>query len=120
VESSNRLVSDDDQIETAIHVKFYDLSNGTQHVSSRGSSSTTDILSLDADGDKEHGKTAGGESACCRRESTGLVDCMACLKSESSRLLVNIAEADVELALRIQATLDGAGPSGLGIQPLLV
>jgi hypothetical protein len=87
---------------------------------SPGPSPAPHCVELDPQLIVEHGKTAGGDRACCKIASASIVDCVACLEDGLSNFLATITEHDRELALRIIGIVSGAGSKGITNNQLLV
>ncbi|KAJ7293167.1 hypothetical protein C8J57DRAFT_1268269 [Mycena rebaudengoi] len=110
----NSKKADDDHIETAIHVQFHDLSIQQTPIPVR----PVALPPMEVETISEHGTTADGSPACCRRlnEET-LVDCQACLEEEWAAS-VGAGEKDkCQLILNI---VSAKGEKGIEEDELLV
>jgi hypothetical protein len=113
---------DDDDIETSIQIRIRDLSwmdmwSGGSDMSPRprvGSPHPEDSQAA------THGITATNEPACCRRESTGVVDCQACLDQEYGAFVSSIDQREREAMSILIKALNDAGSSGIPKDQLLV
>ncbi|KDQ54862.1 hypothetical protein JAAARDRAFT_352005 [Jaapia argillacea MUCL 33604] len=111
----NSKKADDDDIETALFVRFRDMAIVTPE-SPKSQSATVVMASVETEPQKEgHGLTIEGLKATCRRAIHGPVDCKSCLEEEMSALAIDHAQ----LVPRIVQLLDTAGPSGLTFGDLL-
>ena len=78
------------------------------------------LLSIPANPGTNHGFTRDERSACCGLNSSGLVDCQACLDGEVEKLPEYLDEAEKACALEIVSLLNDAGPRGIRKKDLLV
>ena len=78
------------------------------------------LLSIPADPGTNHGFTRDERSACCGLNSSGLVDCQACLDGEVDRLSEFLDQTEEACALEIVSLLNEAGPHGIRKRDLLV
>lgn len=118
--SVQRASTDDDDIESAINVRYRDMGAGQS-----GSPALEDVIMHEPDGcnlpeGAAHGKTADGELACCANTSTGIVDCAACLSIATQSLLQSIDPEETEIARALLDALEDAGPEGLTKEELQV
>ena len=132
---------DDDDIETAIRVRYVDVgvprdpSIPEPSVEPSGSGVGPEVpMDVDADmgtnatgpspspslPELEHGLTADGASAFCRHTSGGLVDCQACLEQAKTSLLRAMGAEERAAAEQILAGLHEAGSTGRTKEELLV
>lgn len=114
---SLKLDSDDVELETALQVRSHDLSWSSIHMET---SEEPPLLSYPAVSGTDHGFTRDKRSACCGMNSSGLVDCQACLDGEVERLPEYLDEGEKDCALEIISLLNEAGPRGLGKKELVV
>ncbi|KAG6837874.1 hypothetical protein H0H93_013027 [Arthromyces matolae] len=111
----NSKKADDDQIETAIHVRT--------HVSAISQSQqplTPEASPLQAPSDlpvelnPAHGQSVDGEVASCRRMTNiGLVDCMVCLEEEWTSFNHSLSPQERELAMHILTVVRHAAEDGV-------
>ncbi|KAM5532192.1 hypothetical protein V8D89_014148 [Ganoderma adspersum] len=121
----NSKKADDDDIETAIRVRYVDISRPflarTPQEARPEASGMSAGMDVDVDQPPltlEHGKLADGKLAFCRRTSEGVIDCQACLQRARESLLREL-NADEQAAVgHILEALDEAGPPGLTKQDL--
>ena len=119
-------LTDDDDIETTLRVRYVDVSGPARDTFSEPSAGPSGIearAEMDVDGEpslREHGILADGEQAFCRLTSGGLIDCPACLE-QARRTLFRELEANERTAFDgVLVALDEAGSGGLTKQELLV
>jgi len=108
---------DDVELETALQVRSHDLPWSSIHMEALEehlSLSYSAVLSAD------HGFTKDKRSACCGINSSGLVDCQACLDDETERLSGYLNEVEKAWVLEVASLLDDAGPRGIGKKDILV
>lgn len=108
---------DDVELETALQIRSHDLSWSSIHTETLDEPPS---LSLPTVPGANHGLTRDKRTACCGTNSSGLVDCQACLDSEIETLPGYLDEAEKVCVLEIVSLLEGAGPRGMGKKDLLV
>jgi len=109
--------SDDVELETALLVRSNDLSWSSIHAETL---EEPPLLSYPIVPGADHGFTRDKRSACCSINSSGLVDCQACLDGETEKLSGYMNEAEKACVLEIVSLLDDAGPRGIGKKDILV
>ena len=109
--------SDDVELETILQVRSHDLSWSSIHTETL---EEPPLLSYPTIPGANHGFTRDKRSACCGINSSGLVDCQACLDDETERLSGYLNEAEKACALEIVSLLNDAGPRGIGKKDILV
>jgi len=115
------IILDDDQIETAIYVRFRDLSvrqsPGTISSPSPGPSP------MEMDGGpfiSGHDTTDDGSPACCKRScDEGLVDCSACLKDEWGNFSGSLGPEELEVAQSVMTVVAQGKEKGVTKDHLL-
>jgi oxalate---CoA ligase len=60
------------------------------------------------------------EPACCRRESTGVIDCQACLDHEYAAFMLSLDRREVEVMSSLIKAIIDAGSPGIPKDKLLV
>ncbi|KAI0762701.1 hypothetical protein C8Q74DRAFT_1371700 [Fomes fomentarius] len=139
----NSKKADDDDIETALRVRYANVAGPSSEPfvtepiiepsgSDRGvpSGMAADVsMYMDVDQSPglarhedacEHGQTADGEIAFCRRTSDGLVDCEACLEQAKMSLVRATDGEDERTAVaKVLGALHAAGSKGVTKQELL-
>ncbi|OBZ79916.1 Transcription factor tau subunit sfc3 [Grifola frondosa] len=118
----NSKKTDDDDIETTIQVRFLDVASGTRQPSVADFSvePPVGILDLQAPASGfEHGKAGDGGSACCRRDSAGLTDCVACLEEVVPVLLLELPTEEADVVQQTLVLLRDAASDGLTKAQLL-
>ncbi|KAI0757275.1 hypothetical protein C8Q80DRAFT_1132805 [Daedaleopsis nitida] len=126
----NSKKADDDDIETAVRVRYVDVAGPREASipepsveppgSGVGMEMEVDTPSLPEFDGLEHGHTPEGGSAFCRHTSEDLVDCQACLEQTKASLLGETADAIERTAAEmVLAALQEAGSTGLTKQQLL-
>ena len=119
----------DDDIETSIRVCYVpsavqEASAPEPSVEPQGLPAVELGAEMDVDetqvSENEHGHTADGEVAFCRRTSDGIVDCHACLASAKSSLLQESNDEERSAFEKLLPVLDEAGSKGLTKRQLLV
>lgn len=118
--SVQRSSTDDDDIESAISVRYRDM--GAEQ---SASPAPEDVIMYEPRGSNLpegaiHGKTADGELACCANTSAGIVDCAACLSIATVSLLQSIDPEETEIVRALLDALEDAGPEGLTKEELQV
>ena len=108
---------DDVELETTLQIRSHDLSWSSIHTDTPEEPSS---LPSSNDPGADHGFTRDKRSACCGMNSSGLVDCQACLDSEVDRFPEYLDEAERACALEIISLLNDAGPHGIGKKGLMV
>ena len=108
---------DDFELEAALQIRSHDLTWSSIHTEIL---EEPPLLSPPTDPSANHGFTRDKRSACCGVNSSGLVDCQACLDTETERLSEYLDEAEKACALEIVSLLNDAGPHGIGKKDLLV
>jgi len=108
---------DDLELETALQIRSHDLSWSSIHTETLEEPTSLSPLSVPG---ANHGFTRDKRSACCSINSSGLVDCQACLDSEIERFPEYLDEGEMACALEIVSLLSDAGPHGIGKNDLLV
>jgi len=108
---------DDVELETALRIRSRDLSWSSIHMETL---EEPPLLSISADPGTNHGFTRNERSACCGLNSSGLVDCQACLDDEVDKLPEYLDEAEKACALEIVSLLNDAGPHGIRKKDILV
>ncbi|KAH9835845.1 uncharacterized protein C8Q71DRAFT_99456 [Rhodofomes roseus] len=61
----------------------------------------------------QHGKTWDGSAAFCQKDTTGLVDCQACLQASKSKLLLTVGDEESEIVNDVLDELQDAVAEGL-------
>jgi len=117
----NSKKADDDDIETSIQIRIRDLSwmdmwSGGSDMSPHPRVGTPRPEDSQA---ATHGMTATNEPACCRRDSTGVVDCQACLDQEYGAFVSSIDQREREAMSILIKALNDAGSSGIPKDQLL-
>ncbi|KAF8058259.1 hypothetical protein FPV67DRAFT_1524679 [Lyophyllum atratum] len=100
----NSKKADDDQIETAVHVRTVVTSTPTQQPPTQSPESSPVLITVDlpADLNPAHGLSVDGGTASCRRlTSIGLADCMVCLEDEWVSFNDALAPEERELAMHV-------------------
>ncbi|KAF5377206.1 hypothetical protein D9615_006321 [Tricholomella constricta] len=98
----NSKKADDDQIETAVHVRTLVASTPQPPTLSPELSPVHIIVDLPADLNPAHGQSLDGEIASCRRlTNTGLADCMVCLEDEWVAFNDSLTPEERELAIHV-------------------
>ena len=108
---------DDVELETALQVRCHDLPLSSIDTETSEEPSS---LPCSTDPGADHGFTRDRRSACCGMNSSGLVDCQACLDSEVEMFPEYLDEAQRACALEIVSLLNDAGPHGIGKKELMV
>lgn len=108
---------DDVELETALQVRSHDLSWSSIHAETLEEPPS---LSYPTVPGADHGFTRDKRTACCGMNSSGLVDCQACLDDETERLSEYLNEEEKACILEIVSLLDDAGPRGIGKKDILV
>jgi hypothetical protein len=110
-------MADDDDIETAILVRFHDIS--IPQTPNLGSAVA--LPPMEVETVAEHGTTEDGLPACCKRVNEGsLIDCAACLEEEWGALYASIGSKDRDQLQLILDTVTGSGAKGITKGDLLV
>ncbi len=119
-------LADDDDIETDIRVRYLDIAGPPApelpepEVTAEAANTDVQML-LDVPCESEHGKTADGDPAYCRRATEDLVDCQACLaEAEASLLADELNEHNRPAVDKLLAVLRDAGAAGITKRQLLV
>ncbi|KAJ6519412.1 hypothetical protein C8R45DRAFT_1066116 [Mycena sanguinolenta] len=108
--------ADDDDIETAIFVRFHDIS--IPHTPSPAPAPPLSLM--DVETVAEHGTTESGSSACCKRvNENSLIDCAACLEEEWGALYASLGSKDRDQFQLILDTVMGSGAKGITKTDLL-
>jgi hypothetical protein len=109
---------DDVELETALQIRSHDLSWSSIHTDTleEPPSLSPTLKSRHAD----HGFTSDKRNACCGMNSSGLVDCQACLGGEIERLSEYLDEGEKACTLEMVSQLNDAGPRGIGRKSLIV
>ncbi|KAG6891070.1 hypothetical protein C0995_014159 [Termitomyces sp. Mi166 len=99
----NSKKADDDQIETAVHVRTIVTSlSQPQQIPTPKSSPARTMLSLPTELNPAHGQSVDGGIASCRRlTNAGLADCMVCLEEEWTSFNDGLSPEERELAMHI-------------------
>ncbi|KZT22146.1 hypothetical protein NEOLEDRAFT_1138493 [Neolentinus lepideus HHB14362 ss-1] len=117
----NSKKADDDQIETAISVRFHDIDDSSiEPPSSRESSppqheDTVESVEMMT----EHEKTFDGSVAACRQSGAGAIDCQSCLDAQLTRLRANARAEQCGIIDEVSRILHEAGPTGVSVADLL-
>jgi hypothetical protein len=112
--SQRRSVLDDDQIETAIHVRIERSSDMPPAARSADSSPVTSFIELGNEVSPGHGLAVDGGVACCRRTSgNGSVDCPACLEEEWTSLKESLHPHEMEIATQVLTVVRDAEEQGV-------
>ncbi|CAL1696293.1 unnamed protein product [Somion occarium] len=115
----NSKKADDDDIETAIHIRFV---NDAQQMSTTPSEvgpmvvEPTQVSAEDTThehNDTTHGTTTSGAQACCKKNGTLLVDCAPCLAEEADKVLHSLDQSEAEIAKHILNALHEASAKGI-------
>ncbi|PIL30968.1 transcription factor [Ganoderma sinense ZZ0214-1] len=121
----NSKKADDDDIETAVRVRYVDIARPSRPRSPQEARTEASGISagMDVDVDQpslslEHGKLADGKLAFCRRMSEGVIDCQACLQHARESLLRELNADERDVVDHILAALEEAGPPGLARQDI--
>lgn len=113
------VTADDDDIETAIHIRFV---NDAQQMSTTPSEvgpmvvEPTQVSAEDTThehNDTTHGTTTSGAQACCKKNGTLLVDCAPCLAEEADKVLHSLDQSEAEIAKHILNALHEASAKGI-------
>ncbi len=120
VHTSADPVADDDDIETAFLVRLSDAPRRNDRLPTASEDMEVQATPVEWESTQStgllgnHGKTISGEQACCRKSTSGLVDCVACLTSESSKLIEGcLDEPKSRLLSRVLEVLAQAGSDGV-------
>lgn len=113
-------ISDDDHFETAIYVRFADLS--IRQSPETGSSPSLAPMEVESDPPtSDHGTTDDSSAACCRRScDEGLVDCSACLKAEWAALSASLDPEELKIADSVATVVAQGREKGVTKDLLLV
>ncbi|KAJ6501642.1 hypothetical protein C8R47DRAFT_1108154 [Mycena vitilis] len=112
----NSKKADDDHIETAILVRFHDIST-PQTPTPRP---TPALPAMEVETIAEHGVTDDGAPACCKRVSEdSLIDCAACLEEEWGSLYASLGHQDRDEFQLILDTVMESGATGIPKKDLL-
>ena len=111
--ASLTLLSDDDDIELAIHFRVDN--SKIPEVAEAMQDSTLGAIDLS---DSKHGLTVSGDKACCRRTNVMVVDCLLCLDEMRAHVLAELNDA--ELVQTIIGIVDDAEGNGLSPSDLRV
>ena len=107
-------LSDDDQIETAIHIRTIRSSETPPTTRSVDSSPVTPFVDLGNEVSLGHGSTVDGGVACCRRTcSNGTVDCATCLEEEWAMIKESLHRPDIGVATQLLAMVRDAKGQGV-------
>ncbi|PSR80716.1 hypothetical protein PHLCEN_2v6632 [Hermanssonia centrifuga] len=116
----NSKKADDDDIETAFLVRLSDAPRRNDRLPTASEDMEVQATPVEWEPTQStgllgnHGKTISGEQACCRKSTSGLVDCVACLTSESSKLIEGcLDEPKSRLLSRVLEVLAQAGSDGV-------
>ncbi|KAJ7139701.1 hypothetical protein C8R44DRAFT_694295 [Mycena epipterygia] len=112
----NSKKADDDHIETAIFVRFHDIS-----IPQTPSPAPSPALaSMEVETVAAHGTTVDGTPACCKRLSEdSLIDCPACLEEERSVFSASIGSDERDMFQLILDTVTASGAKGITKTELL-
>ncbi|KAG6814043.1 hypothetical protein H0H92_003893 [Tricholoma furcatifolium] len=111
----NSKKADDDQIETAIHVRTT-VTSVPQPQPTQSLESSPGPLSLDlpADANPAHGQSVDGGIASCRQLSgIGLTDCMVCLEDEWVSFNDSLSPEERELTMHVLTTVRHGAEHGV-------
>jgi hypothetical protein len=110
-------MADDDHIETAIFVRFHDIS-----IPQTPSPAPFAALApMDVETVSVHGTTADCSSACCKQlNEDSLIDCAACLEQEWSALSGSVGLDERNQLQLILDTVTASGATGITKKELLV
>ncbi|KAH0590291.1 hypothetical protein H2248_000453 [Termitomyces sp. 'cryptogamus'] len=98
----NSKKADDDQIETAVHIRTIVTSLSQPQITTPDSSPAQTTLSLPTEYDPAHGQSVdGGIASCKRMTNIGLADCMVCLEEEWTSFNDGLSPEERELAIHI-------------------
>ncbi|KAJ3853299.1 hypothetical protein EV368DRAFT_39211 [Lentinula lateritia] len=116
----NSKKADDDQIETSIYVRFFDLAD---QASSSGIVQEPINAHVDVDEDLSvvHGLAVDGSPACCRKNILGaVVNCSGCLDELWRTHSANFSANELNTAQLILWLVGQAGAKGLSKQDLIL
>ncbi|KAJ7275459.1 hypothetical protein B0H12DRAFT_1087414 [Mycena haematopus] len=106
----NSKKADDDHIETAIFVRFHDISIPETPVPALALA----LSPMDVETVTEHGRTEDGSPACCKRvNEDSLIDCAACLEEEWGALYASLGSKDRDQFQLILDTVMASGAKGI-------
>ncbi|KAF7340022.1 B-block-TFIIIC domain-containing protein [Mycena venus] len=109
-------IKDDDHIETAILVRFHDISIPQTPIPVPALA----LAPMEVETVAEHGTTEDGSLACCKRvNEDSLIDCAACLEGEWGALYASIGSKDRDQFQLILDTVTGSGAKGITKRDLL-
>ncbi|EPQ61082.1 hypothetical protein GLOTRDRAFT_113540 [Gloeophyllum trabeum ATCC 11539] len=114
--------ADDDQIETAIHVRFHDLDDPVSELSPARQPNTQAEFPAGVEYTgtvTEHGKTCDGKAAACRVTGSEAVDCQGCLAAELTRLKSGSSDEQAKIIEQTARILHEMGPSGISAEELV-
>lgn len=109
--------TDDDDIETSIHVKFSTNVPTEQEVAENAFSETplVELESTVADNDGVHddGTWDGRNIACALKTSQGIINCARCIAAAMSGFTADLSLLDAELAQSILESVMTSGSVGI-------
>ncbi|KAJ7071454.1 hypothetical protein C8F01DRAFT_1110582 [Mycena amicta] len=112
----NSKKADDDHIETAIFVRFHDISDPQ----TPSPIQTPGLESMPIETVAEHGTTVDGTPACCKRlNEDSLIDCPACLEEEWATLYESLDTNDRDIFQLILDVVTACGKGGISKSELL-
>ncbi|KAJ7456579.1 hypothetical protein FB451DRAFT_1048140 [Mycena latifolia] len=113
----NSKKADDDDIETAIFVRFHDIA-----IPQTPSTAPTMALApMEVETVSAHGTTADGFPACCKRvNEDSLIDCPACIEQEWCALGGSVGSDERDKLQLILDTVTKSGVTGITKKELLV
>ncbi|KAJ6574623.1 hypothetical protein B0H19DRAFT_1124959 [Mycena capillaripes] len=112
----NSKKADDDHIETAILVRFHDISIPQTPVPAP----MPGLPAMDVETVADHGTTDDGSPACCKRvNEDSLVDCAACLEEEWGALYASVGHKERDEFQLILDTVTESGAKGITKTDLL-
>ncbi|KAJ7630526.1 hypothetical protein FB45DRAFT_915784 [Roridomyces roridus] len=113
----NSKKADDDHIETAIFVRFHDIT-----ITETPKAPPAPLLPpMDIETEAAHGMTAEGSPACCKRvNEDSMIDCPACLEEEWGALYASIEHEERDRFRLILDTVYASGAKGITKHDLLV
>lgn len=101
-------------------IRFRNLSHSAPELQSPEGSPGAINMELENECGLEHGLDHEGKTACCRKESDGLIDCQGCLESETSSFLAGLTQQENDLVQSILNAVHQAGAKGIEKENLLV
>jgi hypothetical protein len=111
---NGRWITDDDQIETAIHIRIGGASITPPHTQSPDSSPVIPSVELGNELPPGHGQSMDGGVACCRQlYGNGLADCVGCLEYEWTSFNDSLDDQERSVAMQVLTVVREAGQRGV-------